>query len=146
MYGRARVYGAGGTMTYTGQDANGEWEIESWEPEYEGELARGPNAIGDISSISAHGETLRVTATVQARAGSGVSNTLANARAILAMPPLGTLMNVQGDNFLIADKGEWNFAGGGRPQRFGEFVKCMVRLERYYNTSTSTYVSLAKIG
>jgi len=88
---------------------------------------------------------LRATATVVAHAKTGASNTLANARAILAMPPLGTLMNVAGENFLISDTGEWNFAGGGRPQRFGEFVKCTVRLERYYNTSTSTYVSLAKI-
>jgi hypothetical protein len=146
MYGRAWVKSAGGTISFAGQDANGEWLIQSWEPEHEGEIARGADAIGDISSISAHGETLRTTATILALAKTGPSNTLANARAILAMPPLGTQMNVQGDNFLVSDKGLWNYVGGGRPQRFGEYVKCTLRLERYFNSATGTYVSLAPIA
>jgi hypothetical protein len=142
-YGRARIPGSNGTLSWSGGPSNTEFAIEGITIDDAWQSTRGINANGVIlqESVSAREQNISVDIIAQASSGA---NTTANAIAAAAFPSAMAIVTIVGADLPSDIAGTWNYKGASRAQASGAFLKYTMKLSRVWD-GTSAYAALSAV-
>jgi hypothetical protein len=113
LQGQGAVSGAKGAVTYAGQPANTTFILTGYEFGGDADLKQviRDSATGEVIGRYLAGEMKTLTVTALLSGGTGVNNTLANAKLLLASIPMPVLFTVATSDNTSID-GTYEYFGG----------------------------------
>jgi len=131
LLGRAAVFGAGGTLTWSGIAATTEFQHQGNDLTDEVDVATLEDPDNDVISVATSKPRRTVTFDIIPTATSGAGNTLANAKTAMTLPAIGTVVTTSA--FSSPDLNTtWNYLGGGKVGETKEgWGKLTLPLTRY---------------
>lgn len=131
MTGEAKVYGADGTLAFTGA-ATTTNEAQSLQLSDEFDIAEARNRTGDVKTRSAHNRRHTISVTILWKDGSGTP-TQSTAKSNVKFPTmLATVTLASFGNSLV--DGDWNYEGGSHEYTNDGFCTSTLKLSRYGDT------------
>lgn len=132
MTGEAKVYGADGTLAFTGA-ATTTNEAQSLQLSDEFDIAEARSRTGDVKTRSAHNRRHTISVTILWKDTAGTP-TQATAKAVIKFPTmLGAVTLGSFGNSLI--DGDWNYDGGSVEYTNDGYATGTFKLSRYDNGS-----------
>lgn len=131
VYGRATIYGVGGTVLFAGQASHTILEPTKVSVKDNTEVKKAKDGTGKTFALAAVDPTDALTVDVIPTAGTGTgNNTLDNAKAAVAKPGIFAKVTLDGFGIEWLD-GDWNYMGGGSADLADDFVKMSLPCERF---------------